>query len=101
MEENVPPPINATPPAQPPLAPVAPPPLIKSPASVQPPRRGRGWMVLALVLLVLLAISVIFNIGNFAGNLLRGRSAKYTHTVGPRLEEVIYEDNDSANKIAI
>jgi protease-4 len=101
MEENVPPPINATPPAQPPPAPLAPPPLIKSPASGQPPRRGRGWMVLALVLLVLLAISVILNIGHFAGNLLHGRSAKYTRTVGPRLEEVIYEDNDAANKIAI
>ena len=58
-------------------------------------------MVLALVLLVLLAISVILNIGHFAGNLLHGRSAKYTRTVGPRLEEVIYEDNDAANKIAI
>jgi protease-4 len=58
-------------------------------------------MVLALVLLVFLAISVILNIGHFAGNLLRGRTAKYTRTVGPRLEEVIYEDNDSANKIAI
>ena len=58
-------------------------------------------MVLALVLLVLLAISVIYNVGNFAGNLLRGRSVKYTRTVGPRLEEVIYEDNDSANKIAV
>jgi protease-4 len=101
MEENVPPPINTPPPAQPPTPALAPPPVIKSPASGQPPRRGRGWMVLALILLVLLAVSVIFNIGHFAGNLLRGRNAKYTRSVGPRLEEAIYEDNDSANKIAI
>ena len=58
-------------------------------------------MILALLLLVLLAISFVFNVGHFAGNLLRGGSVKYTRTVGPRLEEVIYEDNDAANKIAI
>ena len=43
----------------------------------------------------------MYNVGNFASNLLRGRSLKYTRTVGPRLDEVLYEDNDSANKIAI
>lgn len=101
MEENTPPPINTPPSAQPPPPPVAPPPVIKSLASNQPPRRGRGWMILALLLLVLLAISFVFNVGHFAGNLLRGGSVKYTRTVGPRLEEVIYEDNDAANKIAI
>jgi protease-4 len=58
-------------------------------------------MVLALVLLVLLALSVLYNIGNFAGNLFRGRGVKYARTVGPRLEEVLYEDNDSGNKIAL
>ena len=58
-------------------------------------------MVFALVLLVLLGISVLFNIGNLAGNLMHGRSARYARTVGPRFEEVIYEDNDAANKIAI
>ena len=58
-------------------------------------------MVLALILLVLLGISAVFNFGHFAGNLLRGRNVKYTRTVGPRLEEAIYEDNDSANKIVV
>jgi protease-4 len=58
-------------------------------------------MVVALVLFVLLALSMLYNVGTFAGNLFHGRSAKYTRTVGPRLEEVIYEDNDSANKIAL
>jgi protease-4 len=103
MEENVPPPINAPPVQAPPAPPpsLAPPPLLKSPGGGQPPRRGRGWMVLALVLLVFLGISLLYNISNFAGNILHGRSAKYSHTVGPRLEEVVYEDNDSANKIAL
>ena len=93
MEENSPPPITTPPP---------PPPLIAPPAPGQrPPRRGRGWMVLAIVLFVMLAISVLYNIGNFAGNLLHGRGVNYARTVGPRLEEAVYEDNDSGNKIAI
>ena len=58
-------------------------------------------MVVALVLFVLLGISMIYNVGNFAGNLFRGHGAKYTRTSGPRLDEVVYEDNDAANKIAI
>lgn len=58
-------------------------------------------MVLAIILFILLGFSMLYNLGNFAGNLLHGRSAKYTRTVGPRLEEVVYEDNDSGNKIAI
>jgi protease-4 len=59
-------------------------------------------MVLAIVLFVLLGFSILYNIGNFAGKLMHGRSSHYTsRTVGPRLEEVIYEDNDAANKIAL
>jgi protease-4 len=100
MDENVPPPINQ-PPAQQAPPQLPPPPLIKSTSPVPRPSRGRGWMVLAVILFVLLAISLIFNVGNFAGNLLRGRNVKYARTVGPRLDEVVYEDNDSANKIVI
>jgi protease-4 len=59
-------------------------------------------MVIAFILFILLAISMLYNVGNFAGNLLHGRGGvKYGRTAGPRLEEVIYEDNDAANKIAI
>jgi protease-4 len=102
MEENAPPPINNPPPAVPTPPPQLPPPPMITPPPPGPPRRGgRGWMVLALIFFVLLAISMLYNVGNFAGNLLRGRSVKYTRTIGPRLEEVIYEDNDAANKIAI
>lgn len=54
-------------------------------------------MVLAVVLFILLGISMLYNIGN----LLHGRGVKYNRTIGPRLEEVIYEDNDAANKIAV
>ncbi len=57
-------------------------------------------MIFALILLVLLVISMLFNIGNFASSLVRGKPA-YTHTVGPRLEEVLTEDNDSSMKVAV
>ena len=58
-------------------------------------------MIVALVLFVFLGISVLYNIGNFASNVLRGHGSRYSRTVGPRLEEAVYEDNDAANKIAI
>src|ERR1044071_3834833 len=94
MEENAPPP-------PPPPPPAAPPPLIVPPAVPPQRRRGRGWMVLAIVLLVFLGISMLFNAGSFFGGILHGRSGRYARTAGPRFEEVIYEDNDAANKIAI
>ncbi len=59
-------------------------------------------MIFALVLLVLLGISVLYNIGNFFSSFLHGRPTRYyTRTAGPRLEEVVREDNDSGNKIAV
>ena len=59
-------------------------------------------MVLALILFVLLLVSMLYNVGNFASNLLRGRGSRgYSRTVGPRLDEVVREDNDSANKVAV
>ncbi|HEV2392125.1 MAG TPA: signal peptide peptidase SppA [Verrucomicrobiae bacterium] len=92
---------NAPPPAGPPPPPIAPPPVVFPPAT-QPPRRGRGWMITALVLLVLLVSSVLFNVVSFASNLLGGKSARYgARTAGPRLDEVVMEDNDALNKIAV
>jgi protease IV len=101
MDENVPPPISTPPPSAPSPPPLATPPLITALPAGQTRRTGRGWMIVALILFVLLGFSVLFNFGNFAGNLLHGRNVKYTRTVGPRLEEIVYEDNDSANKVAL
>src|SRR5262249_14660149 len=98
MDENAPPPIS-TPPSPPPQ--MAPPPLIVPPPPAPPARRGRGWMVLALVLLVLLGISMLFNAGNFVEGMLHGKTSRYGRTAGPRLDEVVYEDNEAGNKIAI
>src|SRR5262245_15225802 len=102
MEENSPPPISAPPPAAapPPPPPSFAPPPVMSPLSPKPPRRGRGWMVFAFIVLALLMVSVLFNLSHFASGLPLGKS-KYTRTGGPKLEEVITEDNDAANKIAV
>jgi len=58
-------------------------------------------MVAAIILFVLLGFSMLFNVGHLAGGLFRVGNVKYTRTVGPRLEEVVYEDNDAGNKVAI
>jgi len=59
-------------------------------------------MVLALVLMALLFISTLYNIGNYMSNLMHGRAPRsYGRVAGPRLDEVVREDNDSANKVAL
>lgn len=57
-------------------------------------------MIFSIILLLLLGVSFLLNLGNMAGSLVHGRS-RVTRTVGPKLEEVVFEDNSSANKIAI
>src|SRR5262245_34365802 len=89
---------------QTPVAPPASPPPIPVPGPVQQrPRSGRGWMVFAIVLLVLLALSVLFNIGTFASMVLTGGRSPVMapRTYGPKLEEVILEDDHTPNKIAV
>ena len=49
------------------------------------------------ILLVLLLISFLSNIGHYAKNLVSS-GGKHIHSSGPRLEEVIIEDNDAASK---
>src|SRR5438552_11214027 len=106
MEENAsPPPVQTSPPAAPsvpppPPPPPLPPPVIMPPASTPPARRGRGWMIFALILLVLLAFSVLGNFSSLVGSLFYSKS-KHMRASGPRLEEVITEDNDASDKIAI
>src|SRR5438270_1153425 len=104
MDENV------TPPPPPPLAsptgvaapppPLSPPPVIV-PAAPNASRRGRGWMPFAIILLVLLAISVLFNFSALVSNLGGHGRVKYSRSVGPKLEEVTAEDNGANDKIAL
>jgi len=76
------------------------PPVLTGPLAPRPPKRRYGWMIFAIILLVLLGISFLFNLVSLAGNGLRGRTS-YSRTTGPRLEEVVKEDNDSMNKIVV
>lgn len=57
-------------------------------------------MIFAVVLLILLAISFLSNLSHFASNLVSSRG-RHIRSVGPRLEEVLTEDNDAYNKIAV
>ena len=94
MESNLPP----TPEYKAP--PMNPPPIITLPPSSRPPRKSRGWMIFAIILLVLLVLSAFSNLQQFTGDLV-GVKVRGAHYAGPRLEEVILKDNDSANKIAV
>jgi protease-4 len=58
-------------------------------------------MIFALILLVLLAISLLSNLGSFASSMLVHGKPPHARSVGPKLEEVIREDNDGSDKIAV
>jgi protease-4 len=91
---------NQVPPSFSPPPPLAPPPLISPAAQPRQPKRGRGWMVLALVLLVFLVFSLLLNFGQLASG-LGPVSGSHGRTAGPRLDEAILEDNDASHKIAV
>ncbi len=57
-------------------------------------------MVLALILLVLFGCSALLNVGQMFSGLSPGKS-RMNRTAGPKLDEVLYEDNSAANKIAV
>lgn len=74
------------------------------PPTVPPaPRRGKGWMVVALILLVLLGFSMLLNLNHFFTGLTHGRGAtRYgLRTSGPKLDEVLVEDHEASDKIAL
>lgn len=63
-------------------------------------------MVFAIILLIMLGLSWLVIVCQFAGNVVHGggRSAvavNSTHYAGPRLEEAVLEDNDASTKIAV
>jgi len=83
--------------------PLTPPPVITPPPPPKP-RKSRGWMIFAVILLVLLFISIFGNFAQLISQTLTfnsGFKGGITRDIGPRLEECVVEDHDAANKIAI
>ncbi len=66
----------------------------------RPSHRGRGWMIFAFVLLVLLGLSVLMNLGHMLESMFSIKGVG-TRVAGPKLDEVVLEDNDASGKIAV
>jgi protease-4 len=85
--------------------PVIPPPPVITPPPPKP-RKSHGWMIVAIVLIVLLAFSLL---GNFTqalshaigGSFNRSFKTAVASDAGPRLDEVLLKGNDSRFKIAV
>lgn len=98
MNDGVPPPLL---PPQLPIPPSPPPPL---PATPPPrPRRGSGaWLAATLILLFLLVVSLLANFALVGSKWSHFSKTKTHHGHGAQdLEEVVLEDNDSTNKVAV
>jgi protease-4 len=86
-----------------PPPPLSPPPIIAPPPAPQP-RRSWGWIVTSIVLALLLVLAVVVIAAQFSLRGLDFKSGLRTSTardVGPKLDEVLVEDNNSRDKIAI
>jgi protease IV len=87
----------------PPPPPLGTPPVITPPPQTRP-AKSHGWMIFAIILIVLLFLSLF---GNFAQ--MVSRAVRFSNNfqpaasreVGPQLEEVTLKDNDSRDKIAV
>lgn len=68
------------------------------------PRKSRGWMIVAIILIVVLCFSLFINLTQFVSHAMRFPSNFGTTTeteAGPQLQEVILKENHSENKIAV
>jgi protease-4 len=93
--------IPSSPPNVPP--PLTPPPVITPPPPGRP-RKSRGWMIVAVILLVLLGFSLFGNFTQFVSRAFsfnNGFKGVNAREVGPKLDEVVLENNDVKNKIAV
>jgi len=95
---------EAVPPSPPPPPPSFTPPPVISPPPPPKPRKSRGWMIFAIILLVLLFISLFGNLTQFVSRMLSFNNSfrpAMARDIGPKLEECVLEDNDARNKIAV
>ena len=60
-------------------------------------------MIIAIILFLLLGVSVLTNLGSMFKSFthLSGMSGNHQRPAGPRLDEVVLEDNDASEKIAV
>jgi protease IV len=89
-------------------SPGAPPPPFTTPPVIgaPPPRpgKGRGWMIFAIILIVVLCVSVFINfvlVVSHAMHLSNNFQPAADHEAGPQLEEAMIKDNEAENKIAV
>lgn len=99
MDTDTVPPSNVPPPPVTP-PPLKPPPVI-APSTPARPRKSRGWMIAAIILFLLLGLSVLFNIGSFFSSLVHVEGLQAHRYAGPRVEEMVIEDNNASGKIAV
>ena len=103
MDSNVPPQDGQSPPpySPPPLSSVRPPPIMAPLAAARPARKGTGWKIFAIILVVVLLFSLFLNFAHLVGSVTGAGGGKGYHSYGPRLEEVTIRDDNSVNKIAV
>src|SRR5258708_2109964 len=103
MDSDMPPQDSQTPPpySPPPIPSVRPPPIMAPLVAPQPARKGTGWKIFAIILIVVLVFSLLFNFAHFVSGVAGAGGVRAAHSFGPRLEEVTIRDNGSANKIAV
>jgi protease-4 len=85
----------------PPPMPPAPPVITALPAK---PGKSRGWMIAAIILIVILCFSLFINFTQFVSHVMRFPSNFGTTPeteAGPQLQEAMVKDNHSDNKIAV
>src|SRR5437667_12645686 len=90
MENNLPPSdppsVTSPPPTPPPLV-YTPPPIVTAPVIIQSPKKGRGWKIASIILMVLLVVSFSSNVRHVTQGVLRGKGGP-PRMSKPRLEEV-------------
>ena len=103
MDSQLPPDFNPPPlpPGAPPPPPLnRPPPIIAPLPAPRPVRKGNGWRVFAIILVVLLALSLVANLRH-AVLAVVGVKMKSSHSTGPQLEEVTVRDDKASDKIVV
>src|SRR6185369_6528879 len=79
----------------------APPPLLQPRVPQTRARSGSGWKTFAIICLILLLGSLVFNPLHILTEMMSGDGMPRGRVVGPRLQESYLEDNHSKNKIAV